>query len=48
MSSGIMDYGNGVRAALVINSLGTYADKIAILRDAFDSARVVEGIKAQQ
>ncbi len=47
MSSGIMDYGNGVQAALVINSLGTYADKILILRDAFDNAWVVDGIKAQ-
>jgi hypothetical protein len=47
MSSGIMDYGHGVQAALVINSLGTYADKILILRDAFDNAWVVEGIKAK-
>ena len=47
MSSGIMDYGNGVQAALVINSLGTYGDKIRILRDAFDNAWVVEGFKAK-
>jgi CubicO group peptidase (beta-lactamase class C family) len=47
MSSGIMDYGNGVQAALVINSLGAYGDKILILRDAFDNAWVVEGIKAR-
>jgi D-alanyl-D-alanine carboxypeptidase len=47
MASGIMDYGNGVQVALVINSLGTYADKIAILRDAFDNAWVVEGLKVQ-
>jgi CubicO group peptidase (beta-lactamase class C family) len=40
MASGIMDYGNGVQAALVINSLGTYGDKIRILRDAFDNAWV--------
>jgi len=40
MASGIMDYGNGVQAALVINSLGTYGDKIKILRDAFDNAWV--------
>ena len=47
MSSGIMDYGNGVQAALVVNSLGTYADKILILRDAFDNAWAVEGVKAK-
>lgn len=47
MSSGIMDYGNGVQVALVINSLGTYPDKIALLRDAFDNAWVVEGVKAK-
>lgn len=47
MSSGIMDYGNGVQAALVINSPGTYADKILILRDAFDNAWVVERVKAK-
>lgn len=27
--------------------LGTYGDKIRILRDAFDNAWVVEGIKAK-
>lgn len=47
MLSGIMDYGNGVQAALVINSLGSYGDKIQILRDAFDNAWVVEGVKAK-
>ena len=47
MASGIMDYGDGVQAALLINSLGTYGDKIAILRDAYDNAWVVEGIKSQ-
>lgn len=47
MSSGIMDYGDGVQAALVINSLGAYGDKIKILRDAYDNAWVVEGVKAK-
>lgn len=47
MSSGIMDYGDGVQAALVINSLGTYGDKIRILRDAYDNAWVVVGVKAK-
>lgn len=47
MASGIMDFGNGVQVALVINSLGEYGDKIVILRDAFDNAWVVEGIKAK-
>ncbi|HEX8556664.1 MAG TPA: serine hydrolase domain-containing protein [Pyrinomonadaceae bacterium] len=47
MSSGVMDYGNGVQVALVINSLGSYGDKIALLRDAFDNAWVVAGVKAK-
>lgn len=47
MASGIMDFRNGVQAALVINSLGAYGDKIVILRDAFDNAWVVEGVKAK-
>ncbi len=47
MASGIMDYGNGVQVALVINSLGTYGDKIAILRDAFDNAWVAEDLKVK-
>lgn len=47
MSSGIMDYGDGVQAVLLINSLGTYGNKIGILRDAYDNAWVVEGVKAK-
>ena len=46
MSSGIMSYPNGVQVALLINSLGTYGDKIVILKDAFDEAWVVGQTKA--
>lgn len=43
----LAQYDNVALNMTVSNSLGTYADKILILRDAFDNAWVVEGVKAK-
>ena len=40
MTSCIMNFPNGAQVALLINSLGSYANKYSLLKDAFDNAWV--------
>jgi CubicO group peptidase (beta-lactamase class C family) len=44
MTGCIMNFPNGAQVALLVNSLGTYQSKRALLRDAFDNAWVLNKV----
>lgn len=45
MNSIVINYPSGYQAVLLINSLGSYPDKRALMKDAFDQAVVPVGVK---